>query len=139
MNPTEQAQRKAISRIGVIWTLTPRLLEEYFTALRDIDPEALDAAITEANRTRVVRPTAAQLRELASTLRPGRARVNSIPTDEGRGCPQQGTGCRTVWMQASETLAYCRTHRIAWTGRLTQPTTTRTETGPGDDERGTHG
>lgn len=64
----QAARRCALNRLGVIWPTgwTPRLIQEYATAVDDIPPDQLERAIDQLIRERTVRPQPAQIREAAN-------------------------------------------------------------------------
>ncbi len=63
----QAARRRALNRLGVIWPTgwTPRLIQEYATAVDDIPPDQLERAIDQLIRERTVRPQPSQIREAA--------------------------------------------------------------------------
>lgn len=125
---TEAERQAEINRIGTLWSdgWTRRMADEYLLALNDIPPREIAWGVTQAVKTRTVRPKPAQLRELIEQTRAEvherrrrEAKANSL--GEGQGCPHcRREGRRGDWVNGSDTLAYCQEHNTAWQGQVTE-------------------
>ena len=135
MTETEAARRRAITRIGqyLPWRKDwlPRDADEYHRALEDLTPDAVDAAVSEAIRTRRTIPSANQLRDIHDDLEKRRRQTRRDTRERtdgsGVGCPtcradlgDHATGREPLWI-GDGAIITCTMHPWSWPGTTHQP------------------
>lgn len=125
-DPTDRERRAEINRLGTLWNdgWTRPMADEYHRALNDIPPREIAWGISEAVKTRTVRPKPAQLRELIETTRAAvydqrRREARAAELGEGQGCPTcRHHDVQGDWIDGGNDMTWCATHNIAWQGIL---------------------